>query len=1438
MASEWWDGFANNLATDLTPLIALFGEAPTKQYLSECLTTIDIVIFAIAPLGIITSLVSAIRVCGTAPIRAFIGRAQEGRGVAEAELCTSTSREVCELYNNGGVARVFGRPKLLEIVHDKHAGGEDFYPTLKSGDPSAGIFLFKDYLERYGQEWRETTKRRDRLTWVEDGNSASSSEVPPPDLRFAPNPNLSLNVGIKQHRKGVFLAAAVVGLILQSGVLIWAAVARYRLLMVKGDLQDKYAVPMLVIGTIFLCVGVGYCALLVERSTGERIFERKLSADNRSQVYWIQPGTQFVGDQAFDSFAYTHPNNQFTKYITSWKENTEESRLKLSIAVGMAGTGFILQFLGLRACHSSVAVTQLGVTILMSIIRSMLRTDRLKREEIFLADEPDFYESHELDWLALNIGNMDQCKVGWQISMARRCQSVWRAEEKYENTPLRKMTVYDEKKCALAGFRPENSAPSIRSPGKAIYHFCFWDPEKWLSELQSNGEKGRDEITHHRPAEIAKPYLYRSRLARLTLGWEERLVYVRRMSDVLAKAIESTTKILYTSDAVFEKGWDETFTLFWPVPCTMTRMTESHSNGKTSMATSLDTRRKATDGTVYLSLKRGLDEDGVARGEWHVDKFELEAVLGLWIFSMKVTDEEQGNPETVWRRILAAKSTDSDENALTDFNLWRENESGLSIVETVSPLHEGHGRRLFGWQNLPASFDAAKSTVLELPLLLNFDHCMYVQEIYALFFASILYAIKDIGGKTTVKESRSLCLTNSNISRIQEAFTESDLGYGEDAFACIIPALRNQGKLPSPVGILPAVRATAESHVLHERWEDAARLLRWAFPHATGYSNYSNDEIGPNDPVNQQRLLTLTLCECYRKAIISPTYTMEFGWKGIVELLKEAITDGRDKISFVNMGGLSSYTLVDAIWCYAQVALRIARDNGKEDAVRELEKAIRDSFAATTIDTDNKTVDPVGLGINSPIPDDDEERPLSQAIERNDLSSALYCLSRKSALKEKDATNKTALSLAADRGWYVVVKDLLDRGAILEEKDKNDRSAISYAAESGDINTFNYLLDQGAFPNFADLERRTPLSYAAANAHVDVARKLLSDRRVEPDSKDNWDRTPLHYAAGLGRNELAELLLGNEGVDVNSQDRQGQTPLYLAADAGNEALVSTMLENPRVSVDIKDSDGNTPLFKAVIKGYDRVVERLLTRKDVDINTRNQEGMAPLAHAAEAGYDKITAQLISRDDIEVNFRVKFQQQTPLLLAAENGHADIVRRFLALGDKIDVNAKDKSGRTALSWAAVRDHEEVAKLLLADARVAVETLLNREETPLLLAALKGSEKVAALLLERRDVDFNTRDNIGVSALAWAVRAGHGRVVEMLLRKPGIDFNTRDNVGVSALAWAARHGRGRVVEMLLKMPGIDTAVCDKDGHSAVWWAREKGYEEIVGMLVAHGHE
>lgn len=67
----------------------------------ETLIWPDHVIFAMAPLGILTAVIGAIRVGGPSWARAVVGRARETRAAAELELMSSTSHEVCELFNGG-----------------------------------------------------------------------------------------------------------------------------------------------------------------------------------------------------------------------------------------------------------------------------------------------------------------------------------------------------------------------------------------------------------------------------------------------------------------------------------------------------------------------------------------------------------------------------------------------------------------------------------------------------------------------------------------------------------------------------------------------------------------------------------------------------------------------------------------------------------------------------------------------------------------------------------------------------------------------------------------------------------------------------------------------------------------------------------------------------------------------------------------------------------------------------------------------------------------------------------------------------------------------------------------------------------------------------------------------------------------------------------------
>ncbi|KAE8357791.1 hypothetical protein BDV27DRAFT_151028 [Aspergillus caelatus] len=225
------------------------------------------------------SVVSAIRVCGNASLRAFIGRAQEGPGEAEHELLSCVSETTAELFNNGGISRVFGRPRLLEVV------------VWKDKDPVTKEDCWK------------TGTLRDALlqgSWTANdaGLKLFDKDYPLPELEI---PNLSLNKGIARRSQGWFYCAAVVGFVLQIGVLAYSAVT---VLIYPDQFQkdeqpvESYALPLFLIGTICLCTGMFLCAFIIERSSKELYFR----SVKPSKIYWLQPGGQNVGDQVFDSF--------------------------------------------------------------------------------------------------------------------------------------------------------------------------------------------------------------------------------------------------------------------------------------------------------------------------------------------------------------------------------------------------------------------------------------------------------------------------------------------------------------------------------------------------------------------------------------------------------------------------------------------------------------------------------------------------------------------------------------------------------------------------------------------------------------------------------------------------------------------------------------------------------------------------------------------------------------------------------------------------------------------------------------------------------------------------------------------------------------------------------------------------------------------------------
>ncbi|PGH09675.1 hypothetical protein AJ79_05641 [Helicocarpus griseus UAMH5409] len=691
---DWWSDFSDNLATDLAPFISLLGEQPTRQFLSESITFWDYFIFSMAPLGILTIVVSVIRVRGGPSLRAFIGRAQEGAGTTEAELCSSTSRDVCELYNNSGIARVFGRPKLLQISFEENAPDSAFHDVYKLDESGlkvehaiAGIRTFEQqFNDPLAKEWTlnqgDSAPLRYIKRWLR-GNKPRER-----DVVFAPNPNLTLNIWMKRPSDAWFPVIALLGAVVQAGVIVLAIVVTYYLGLSKtGTGIATYAVPLLCSGTLLLVTGAFLCAYLIGGSTEERIFRRAKPA--KTELVVLQQGGQVIGDQTFDAFAYNEQGTR-SEYITSWKRPYLKDGGPLVYAsVGFTSVGFILQFISLRALHSTISIAQLGATILMSAIRASLRTQRLSSDNNILRDSLDIIRGYELDWLALHLGRnhsrryRDPSQPENNGEIAVKIPSSSRNGHRFNSGSTSPMESAGEDRLFWLLGREMEEGETVLLPQDRRKLASLSEPKDvWIwgstaqADLTFKGWKSGENTL----CAAEKILAYRARLARMTdvfqtesgfngdnkensllhapsSNWGGDAAAVREVARRLTALIEDTADILFSSDTTFHRSWRYALSFHWGLSC-------STCDGWPKISQMQQ---------VYLGMHRTSP-----RLKWKADTSQIEAVLGLWVWSL-INDPQLESPHSPIKGRTSKASTVTTERIIG----WAENEEMIEHRDSV-----------------------------------------------------------------------------------------------------------------------------------------------------------------------------------------------------------------------------------------------------------------------------------------------------------------------------------------------------------------------------------------------------------------------------------------------------------------------------------------------------------------------------------------------------------------------------------------------------------------------------------------------------------------------------------------------------------------------------------------------------------------------------------
>nr|CAD7429653.1 unnamed protein product [Timema monikensis] len=349
--------------------------------------------------------------------------------------------------------------------------------------------------------------------------------------------------------------------------------------------------------------------------------------------------------------------------------------------------------------------------------------------------------------------------------------------------------------------------------------------------------------------------------------------------------------------------------------------------------------------------------------------------------------------------------------------------------------------------------------------------------------------------------------------------------------------------------------------------------------------------------------------------------------------------------------------------------------------------------------------------------------------------------------------------------------------------------------------------------------------------------KSIFDRILANDSD-------LHIA--VLRNDVAAVTsLLEKGAEVDFRDMGGRSALHLAAVQKNgEDIIEILLKHG-----------------ADIHLVDEVLQWTgLRYADKGINSKDKQGKTPLFIASEHNHLEVVKYLTEKGaDVEICSRDGY---SPLYIALLKGNTNVIQ---FLKDVATVDKGSKNGWTLMHTASTNGHLNVIEHLLKIS-ANINACNKYGQTPLHIAAKKNNVKVLQFLIQEGAlVNFHDK-TFGWTPLNYAIQEGYLDIVEHLLNAGAeLDVCEKNNMAQSEsddqvgmvhhltdmetgliipskmnswapLFLASWYGHLDIVKVLT-IKGAQLDVCEKtSGRSALHIAAEKNHISVAEHLIEKG--